>query len=328
MSSLWHNPLAEMYGPHFLAIYAVVIGGVAGVCFWMRNLVDPSTSLPALKVPSHPDPYEIAYLRGGANEVIRTSIYKLIKLGYLAVEPLPARAKRSNAQQISRTDTRLETANITPIENGLLSYFERPATTAALFKTALPGQIDAMCHDYANNVAHDSLIASWDWRMRVRPIRTVGMAFLLLFGGYKLIAALHNGHTNVGFLVVLAIAGLFCVVMATHIPRVSDRGRRYLSALAHAYGSPVPLRRYGLAGDGAAAVSASVLAVSVAGAHVLNGTPDAEYTMLFKRAQSNATVGCGGGGGGCGTGSCGSSGGGGCGSGGSGGGCGGCGGSS
>jgi len=51
-----HNPLAEMYGPHFLLLYSVVIAITLGVCWLMVLVADATKSLPSLLVPNNPNP--------------------------------------------------------------------------------------------------------------------------------------------------------------------------------------------------------------------------------------------------------------------------------
>jgi hypothetical protein len=83
MDWLMHHPIADMYGPHFLLFYGGVIVLTLVVCWWRLHQSDPTALLPPLQVPSDPDPYEIAYLRGGEHEVTRVVIFNLIQQGYL-----------------------------------------------------------------------------------------------------------------------------------------------------------------------------------------------------------------------------------------------------
>src|SRR5579862_4098131 len=188
MPIFWHNPLAEMYGPEFLALYLLVIVAIIGFCLYLRYSRDSSSSLPPLRVPANPDPYEIAYLRGGANEVVRLAIYKLLKLGFLIIEPLVGRSKKSNAQQIRHSEQAPDPAHLDPIDAEMMSYFESPATTAALFKSGLPKRIENLCKPYLSSLAHEHLLSPPDGQSKMGPVRLLGSAAIVLFGGYKLIA--------------------------------------------------------------------------------------------------------------------------------------------
>ena len=71
MDWLRHNFIADMSGPQFLLLYAGIILSVLVLCRERLRLSDPSTALPAPTMPPQPDPYAIAYLRGGTSEVVR-----------------------------------------------------------------------------------------------------------------------------------------------------------------------------------------------------------------------------------------------------------------
>lgn len=76
MDWLTESALLNMPGPNFLGFYAVfaalVIAAVNIVARW-----DGSESQPPPRVPARPDPYEIAFLRGGVGAVIVLAIYAL-----------------------------------------------------------------------------------------------------------------------------------------------------------------------------------------------------------------------------------------------------------
>ncbi len=70
-----HNPLAEMYGPHFLLLYSVVIAITLGVCWLMVSVADATKSLPLPLIPTNPNAYEIAYLQGEERRVTNLVLY-------------------------------------------------------------------------------------------------------------------------------------------------------------------------------------------------------------------------------------------------------------
>jgi uncharacterized protein (TIGR04222 family) len=86
---IWNMP-----GPQFLLWYGLVILIVVTICGYVRANADPSAKLPALPVPPNPDPLEIAYLRGGLEELSRTLIFDLMQRGYLETDEQSGRAKR------------------------------------------------------------------------------------------------------------------------------------------------------------------------------------------------------------------------------------------
>src|SRR4029078_10245815 len=80
------NFIADMPGPTFLVFYAAVIVTVYFVVWLVLRQRDSSHLLPPMAIPADPDPYEIAYLRGGENEVLRLIILELIQREYLKIE--------------------------------------------------------------------------------------------------------------------------------------------------------------------------------------------------------------------------------------------------
>lgn len=90
MEILLDNPLANMYGPYFLVLYIFITFITVTSFAFIRLRIDKTNLLPVPPVPSVLDPYEIAYLRGGLNEMARTAIFSLTQKGLLEIK-LPGR---------------------------------------------------------------------------------------------------------------------------------------------------------------------------------------------------------------------------------------------
>ena len=82
---LLHNVVADLYGPYFLLFYAIVIVALIVACHRSIRSVDRTQDLDPPEIPAKLDPYEIAYLRGGENEVTRVAIASLIQRGLLQI---------------------------------------------------------------------------------------------------------------------------------------------------------------------------------------------------------------------------------------------------
>jgi uncharacterized protein (TIGR04222 family) len=98
MDFLLDNPLATMDGPAFLVLYVSVIILSAVALGVARANSDRSDNLNIPAIPPDPDPYEIAFLRGGANEVARAIIFSLIQKGFVEIV---AEGKTSRLKQVS-----------------------------------------------------------------------------------------------------------------------------------------------------------------------------------------------------------------------------------
>jgi uncharacterized protein (TIGR04222 family) len=355
MSWLLHNAIADMYGPYFLAFYAIVIGVVILAGYRSVRSVDRTGSLEPPAIPAKVDPYEIAYLRGGENEVTRVAIASLIQRGLLEIiheRTFLARASkiaiiggsgRPQTQpktlfgRTSKIDRgRKPSANeLRPIEACVLDWPGFPTEARSLFaEGGIPFLIEESCFPYEETLTENNLLAPRK-AMTILGVALwlIGSALILGLGGYKLRVALEKGHRNVDFLCILGIAGVVLLGVACFgvLPRVSQLGKAYLERLELAFSGLkdhlLPEREMDLASDiagesrklkkaqAAKARSDALLLLGVFGIGALAYAPLSELTMMFTRGNT-LNGGCGSGCGGGGDG-----GGGGC-----GGGCGGCGG--
>src|SRR6478752_3482789 len=78
-------PSADATCPSFLALYAAIIGATILGSFRALRRVDPTSTADLPEVPSDPDPYEVAYLLGGAKQVLRTAVFHLTESRHLAI---------------------------------------------------------------------------------------------------------------------------------------------------------------------------------------------------------------------------------------------------
>ena len=75
------NPITDFNANQFLLFYLVLILLVAAIGWWRREMADWTADLTPPSVPADLDPYEVAYLRGGENEVARVAIVSLTERG-------------------------------------------------------------------------------------------------------------------------------------------------------------------------------------------------------------------------------------------------------
>ncbi len=317
MDLLMHNPIADMYGPYFLLLYGAVIAVTFLACWWVLRSRDWTASLPTPPVPPSPDAYEIAYLRGGENEVVRSVIFSLVQRGYLQIN------QQGKEPSIERAPEPPDRHQLPTLERRVFDWFSTPHTAGEVFRSSgLPEQIKSFCATYEQRLHRENLLMPAEMRTAAIQVWMAGALVIIALGGYKLFVALAKGRHNVAFLVVMAIVSLLLLIKICHLPRLSSKGRAYLRNLQLAF-ERLKARTAGAtaapAVNSAAAVDPSLLLlVGVFGVAALSGTPYDYYQQTFRRAAA--------GGGSCGSSSCSSSGGDGGGGGCGGGGCGGCGG--
>lgn len=77
------NPIAHLWGPYFLVLYAMVFGLLLVLNWWHHKRIDRSMEFGDLPIPKEINPYQIAYLRGGFPEVLRLATVDLYQRGVI-----------------------------------------------------------------------------------------------------------------------------------------------------------------------------------------------------------------------------------------------------
>jgi uncharacterized protein (TIGR04222 family) len=291
------NPF-DWRGPEFLGFYLILMGVVLLGGWWIRLAMEggPVPRLTAI------DPYVIAYLRGGTPEAIRTATLALVDRGLLKAEG-PTVTATGEAASVKRA---LEGAILELCQGGL-----QVATT--LFTDP---RVLGACEPLRDELRNRKLMPDQGQILRRGVVAGV---MLLVLGGTaiaKIQIALERGHTNVGFLFVLALAAAVITIKIFRKQRTA-LGDRVIADLKELFaglrGRADDLRPGG-------ATNEVAMLIGIFGIGALTGQLYGDAAGLFPKATAIA----GGGSSSCGS-SCGSGGGdggGGCG----GGGCGGCGG--
>ena len=337
MDWLFDNPIGQMYGPAFLALYTVWF------IFWLFVARYVGTSRPAsppapLSIPPNPNPFHIAYLRGGIPEVFRTVFVDLvekkriieIKLErrWYQVGQIPSKWTLADPRDFGQDLTQLHQIVI----NGLRS---NPCT----IKEALQQMWQPLLRygeELRFALQQQGLINSEEDTKRAQTLSRAAILSFVSLGAYKLIAAIYHQHLNIAFLIMgMAVGSLFLFFVSKRSP-MTERGSQYLKDLRIAFSalkSPSRRRDYLTNNVSSDQRSPTVLAMGIFGLVALQNSELDPLLHAFGpqglAASSHSTgwtnqIASGCGSGGCGSGGCGS---GGCGSGGCGsGGCGGCGG--
>ena len=111
MDFLFDNPLANLYGPYFLILYGLLtVAAITGYRV-LRNRLDRTEQFGIPPIPNNPDAFEIAYLRGGENELARTVVFSLAQKNLLKF------VNDDKTQQIQPTGESFDRRSLSPIEN-------------------------------------------------------------------------------------------------------------------------------------------------------------------------------------------------------------------
>lgn len=336
------NPIARMPGPLFLSVYSlwfIVWLLVARFisAFTNRNYSDP---LP-LPLPSQPDPFQVAYLRGGIPELLRTVLVDLLEKKritriefkrhwYKIGHPTPMWAI---------TDPQDLGLDLSHAHRIVINGLRGNACSMAELMQTLSRELRKQAETYKKPLQDQGLIISDQEAMQNGTNTFASVFFFATPGLYKIAAAFMHDHNNLLFLFGGVIFGTLCILGVSQRGSLTRRGRQYLKDLRIAF-APLKLteqrnKHFDSSDNEIGGISATLMAMGIFGAIAIQ---DSEFHPLYQ-AFGNAALGsnspymnsgmfatgCGSGGcvsGGCGSGGCGS---GGCGSG-CGGGCGGCGG--
>lgn len=295
MSGIFPFTLA---GPSFLFFYAA-LSALVLIGFWYYNTSSqPGQEARLSELTS--DPYRIAYLRAGAAEMVRVAIVNLVDRGLLEAkdDAMLVCAKAQGADLVRR-----------PLDRAILA---RCATPMPIVHLADSPEVLAAGDAYDAELKGKGLLLD----DAARQSRFTGLLVVLaVLGGIALLRlyqALSHGRSNVGFLVILAIAA-GGIAIYLYAGRATAAGTRALSSL-QTLTKRLQARADQLRKGGA--TNEALLLAAVFGIYALTNPAFAFVEKLFPKPKesrsSNCGSSCGSGGGGCGGG---------------GGGCGGCGGS-
>jgi uncharacterized protein (TIGR04222 family) len=296
MDLLTNNALLEMPGPTFLHFYAVV-SAIALVALNAAIRLESFDSRPAPRLPVRPDPYEIAFLRGGIDATIGLAIYSLQRRALIEIQPggaITAIAGLGGPTHAIEARALDEVGSVSTLRELLASG-------------ALRAAVAGKCEDLRQRLARQGLLKPEGANRRSFALG--GLAGLAL-GGLavaKIVAAEAHGHRNVGFLcleTVVALGLLFLSVRTVTRTAANARGLAYLRQFKTAYSG----RIFDLAGRESrfdpAAAGVALVAVGAIGFEALYGTSEDAIAREFKRQSAGGADGGGGdgggGGGGCG----------------------------
>jgi uncharacterized protein (TIGR04222 family) len=323
-----------MSSAEFLTAYGVGCAALLLFAWWFVVSADDSADSGRAPLPPTFDPEEIAFLRGDANELLRFTVFDLMRSGYLEWSPaeskseMQVRAANGEAtsrgvkreptsrgakgeRTIARTMTVPERSSLGVVGGLVYDFFVQPQTASSLFASGLPKLVGQQCAGRREGLVAQRLLNGPQVRRASRLARIVGSIAILGVGASRVAYAVSLHHRNIGFTVLMALVAVVLLLVVTRVPRLSKRGRLYVATLRAALPPSRSLATATLSPAFAAVVAAGGMAV-------LAGTPYAALGQSFTRqaasSSGSCSGGCGSGGGsssscsggsGCGGGGCG-----------------------
>jgi uncharacterized protein (TIGR04222 family) len=264
MAWLSHNPIADLSGLQFLLAYGATAVAIIAAAYGVIRLLDRTDWRKPPRVPGTFDPYEMAYLRGGTNAVIRTVLYAVYRRGLVLAPPVSwFRASRI----VAKAD--LSGRTLTGLEERVLKAIRRPAVPSRLFRDeALARDVERLCKPFRKNLRSERLLRSGFLRAAIGLILFVATAILVSPVAYKAVVAAPKARPDVPpiFTTAVALVILWNLVGPHARMRVSHRGHAYLQRTQEAY------QKSDMSG---------VAMVALFGMGTLSGTSDAWFAHLF-----------------------------------------------
>jgi uncharacterized protein (TIGR04222 family) len=210
------NPF-DWRGPEFLAFYFILGITVLAAIALRRWFFEPQSMVTRRLT----DPSAIAYLRAGAKEVLRLAVMSLIEREHL----------QANGSQLE-TKAKGDPSGLSALDRLILEKFERPAQASAVFADP---RLDRECSRVRGSLESMGLVPDRN-QLTLRLWSTVaGVAVLIGVAFVKIVVALARGKTNVGFLVLLAIA-FSAAAVGIAVMRRTPRGSAMLNDMRQLLG--------------------------------------------------------------------------------------------
>jgi uncharacterized protein (TIGR04222 family) len=301
------NPFS-LDGPHFLVLYVALLAIAAAAGCTLRFIAGRSASESNALEPILKDPYGVACLAGGVNNVVTTALAKMVERGNLQIRKYQETGwlgTRRSDHSIRRGDPLPEHAP--EVERTL---YEHAGEKGLASPAQLVSAGKAVAQAYHERLHEWGLVQPDEdepWSRRGLPASFTGI--VAVFGIARLVQGLIR-ERPVGYLVLLVALAVIGTIAFYARGRLTPLGKRRLRALQREHrAAPRAAARGGVAGPELA------LAIGLFGLaqftmtpelHDLNATLRQHRAGPYEGSSSGGCAtgcgggGCGGGGGGCG----------------------------
>ncbi|MCF7959417.1 MAG: TIGR04222 domain-containing membrane protein [Pirellula sp.] len=300
----WLQLFTHMQGPEFLAAYATVWVAFFVVCLIVRHQTDQVSSDTPVIPETDPDPYKIAYLRGGANEVLRLATLELYSQGLLQKEE--GKTLRT-VQWQRKLDAELP-KTLSPFAKQAADFFSVARKPTDIFGSNVASQFVSEFERWDEWIEQEGFRIAPS-QQSILNLFSVGSATLFFLAGLtKIVSATLRHLDNIWFAVLMMIIGSVGLLLTRSHRRFNARGRQYLSGVQlinaqyrHAVRDfSVESNTNAVAvGRDQQASMIPLMAVGIFGVAALNGGPFQDFRKMYLRAETT--------GGGCGSGCAGAS---------------------
>ncbi|NJM54287.1 MAG: TIGR04222 domain-containing membrane protein [Blastocatellia bacterium] len=247
--------------------------------------MDWTEKQPIPLIPQSPDPYEIAYLRGGENELARSLIFSLSQKGFLQIT---GEGKKS---YITLTRNQPNWTTLPPIEKSILSWFQTTREIGEVFENyGLIERLKPFSLEFEQKIKQNNLLIPNDVKTKTRLISLLIFGLIALIGSYKLIASINHGRYNIIFLILFIIGSFVVFTILGKTKRLSERGKKYIAGLQSAFeklkSNPTIAKQYYSQNMPVLnSVDPFLLTMGIFGTSALIGRGFNEYEKAFAKSQ-------------------------------------------
>jgi uncharacterized protein (TIGR04222 family) len=199
-------------------------------------MVDSIANAPALfssaSMGDHPiDPYRIAYLRGGAREVLNLRLFELMQMGYLIVQE--NRRWYGTPRRMRVAPDAPDLQKLPAPDRVLLDYFRTPRSEAQIRRMPMPPELLMACSSYQQELRRGGLLSglishgAFSSKF-ARPWLAALFVFILFMHAY-------TSQSFSLFLIAVACALVLGLVVPRLFYRPTSKGRQYLARLSAQY---------------------------------------------------------------------------------------------
>ncbi|MEZ5346021.1 MAG: TIGR04222 domain-containing membrane protein, partial [Pyrinomonadaceae bacterium] len=272
-----------------------------------KSFVDSTLKLPMPPISNQIDPYQLAFLRGGTNELARTVLFNLLQKNLL---------EHSETKTIRKTAAGADTSRLNSIETAAMEWIGSGKTNNEIFQSGgLVTQLDSFGRTFEHQLKRQQLLIDDEIQTKVAVLKWFAAAAVAGIAGYKILAAMSRGRYNVMFIVVMSVVGIILVFVSARLPRISKLGKAYLARLqltfenlkVHQTPPPASVHLSSAQPQGTFnSIDPFLLSIGIFGGAALGGTIYDSYNTIFQKSQKLHSASCGAGCGDCGS-SCSSS---------------------
>ena len=199
----------------------------------LRRALDRTGGLGVPPVPDAPDPYRIAYLRGGDGEVIRLMLFDLVRRGHL--EMIETKRFASTEHRLCRSEAAPEDDEPTDVERRVVGFFAAARKPVDIYCSEIPELVRRGADAEMNDLIAARLLIPEAVDRRLSNADYVIAAAGCVIGFALGVVVFDHAAIGIMLAVVFVVARRLFKRYMRRTGHMSALGRKYLAALQDAF---------------------------------------------------------------------------------------------